>query len=188
MLQVAYYWGLRFSELVGPTWRQLTRRDSGEARLSVLGKDDEAREVLIPAAMRRCPVGVRRCGAPRRAVHNIINGANPPASVHWLRHAGTSQALDNVAPIPGLRGPWARRPEADQRDRAPAARPEFCEPQVEVALRLEEGSPPPSDYAGTQDAGMRHDTAVDVSTWPTASPTLPGVVKTTLRRPRAFST
>jgi len=75
MLQVAYYGGLRVSELVGLTWRQVTRRDSGEAQLSLVGKGTNEREVLIPAAMpgrcwpaaamqrppRRCS---RRCAGP----------------------------------------------------------------------------------------------------------------------------
>ena len=51
MLQVAYFGGLRVSELVSLTWRQVIRRDSGEAQLSVVGKGDKDRQVLIPAAI-----------------------------------------------------------------------------------------------------------------------------------------
>jgi len=38
MFDVAYFGGLRVSELVTLTWAQVIRRDSGEARLSIVGK------------------------------------------------------------------------------------------------------------------------------------------------------
>jgi integrase/recombinase XerD len=122
MLQVAYFGGLRVSELVSLTWSQVIRRDSGEAQLSIVGKGDKAREVLIPAtiagpllasrgdAPASTPVfaSVRRPGQPltERAVNYIVKdaaeraGVNPAASVHWLRHAHASHAIDdNGAPI-----------------------------------------------------------------------------------------
>jgi site-specific recombinase XerD len=121
MLQVAYFGGLRVSELVSLTWHQVIRRDSGEAQLSIIGKGDKAREVLIPAAIAgpllasrgdapaSAPLfsSVRRPGQPltERAVNYIVKdaaeraGVNPAASVHWLRHAHASHAIDNGAPI-----------------------------------------------------------------------------------------
>jgi integrase/recombinase XerD len=121
MLQVAYFGGLRVSELVSLTWSQVIRRDSGEAQLSVVGKGDKDRQVLIPAtiagpllasrgdARASAPVfaSVRRPGQPltERAVNYIVKdaaeraGVNPAASVHWLRHAHASHAIDNGAPI-----------------------------------------------------------------------------------------
>ena len=100
---------------------QVIRRDSGEAQLEVVGKGDKVRQVLIPAAIagaatcqpwRRAGVGARvRLGAQpwaaltERAVNYIIKavaqraGVNPAASVHWLRHAHASHAIDNGAPI-----------------------------------------------------------------------------------------
>jgi integrase/recombinase XerD len=121
MLEVAYFGGLRVSELVSLTWSQVIRRDSGEAQLSVIGKGDKDRQVLIPAAIAgpllasrgdapgSAPVfaSVRRPGQPltERAVNYIIKdaakraGVNPAASVHWLRHAHASHAIDNGAPI-----------------------------------------------------------------------------------------
>jgi integrase/recombinase XerD len=121
MLQVAYFGGLRVSELVSLTWSQVIRRDSGEAQLSIVGKGDKSREVLIPAAIATpllasrgdapasAPVfgSVRRSGQPltERAVNYIMKdaadraGVNPAASVHWLRHAHASHAVDNGAPI-----------------------------------------------------------------------------------------
>jgi site-specific recombinase XerD len=121
MLEVAYFGGLRVSELVSLTWRQVIRRDSGEAQLEVVGKGDKVRQVLIPAviaarllasrgdAPASAPVfeSVRNPGhaLTERAVNFIVKaaatraGANPAASVHWLRHAHASHAIDNGAPI-----------------------------------------------------------------------------------------
>jgi integrase/recombinase XerD len=121
LLQVAYFGGLRVSELVALTWVRVIRRDSGEAQLSILGKGDKAREVLIPAAIAgpllasrgdapaRTPifVSVRNTGhaLTERAVNYIVKdaaeraGINPAASIHWLRHAHASHAIDNGAPV-----------------------------------------------------------------------------------------
>jgi integrase/recombinase XerD len=121
MLEVGYFGGLRVSELVGLAWRQVIARDSGEAQLEVTGKGDKVRQVLIPAAIATqlfasradasatAPVfeSVRHPGHPLtdRAVNYMIKacakraGVNPAASVHWLRHAHASHAIDNGAPI-----------------------------------------------------------------------------------------
>ena len=121
MLEVGYFGGLRVSELVSLAWRQVIARDSGEAQLEVTGKGDKVRQVLIPAAIATqllasradapatAPVfeSVRHPGHPLtdRAVNYMIKacakraGVNPAASVHWLRHAHASHAIDNGAPI-----------------------------------------------------------------------------------------
>jgi integrase/recombinase XerD len=51
LLQVAYFGGLRVSELVSLTWAQVIRRDSGDAQLALVGKGSKERQVLIPAAI-----------------------------------------------------------------------------------------------------------------------------------------
>jgi integrase/recombinase XerD len=121
MFDLAYFGGLRVSELVSLTWGQVIRLDSGEAQLSIVGKGSKGREVLIPAVIaarlfdRRsdapasAPVfqSVRRpgCLLTERAVNFIVKeaaeraGVNPAASIHWLRHAHASHAIDNGAPI-----------------------------------------------------------------------------------------
>ena len=48
MLEIAYYGGLRVSELVSLTWGQVINRDSGEAQLEIVGKGRKTRQVLIP--------------------------------------------------------------------------------------------------------------------------------------------
>ena len=86
-----------------------------------MGKGDKVRQVLIPAeiaarlfasrgdAPASAPVfaSVRRPGEPltERAVNYMVKaaakraGVNPAVSVHWLRHAHASHAIDNGAPI-----------------------------------------------------------------------------------------
>jgi len=51
MFDLAYFGGLRVSELVSLTWGQVIRRDSGEAQLSIVGKGSKSREVPIPAVI-----------------------------------------------------------------------------------------------------------------------------------------
>jgi len=121
MLEIAYYGGLRVSELVSLSWAQVIKRDSGEAQLEIVGKGRKARQVLIPLpiatrllasrgeAPANAPVfeSVRNPGhaLTERAVNFIVKaaarraGVNPAASVHWLRHAHASHAIDNGAPI-----------------------------------------------------------------------------------------
>jgi integrase/recombinase XerD len=121
MLEIAYYGGLRVSELVSLAWAQVIERDSGEAQLEIVGKGRKARQVLIPLpiatrllasrgeAPANAPVfeSVRNPGhaLTERAVNFIVKaaarraGVNPAASVHWLRHAHASHAIDNGAPI-----------------------------------------------------------------------------------------
>ena len=104
-----------------PHLGQVIRRDSGEAQLEVVGKGDKVRQVLIPAeisarllasrgdAPASAPVfgSVRRPGEAltERAVNYMVKaaaeraGVNPAVSVHWLRHAHASHAIDNGAPI-----------------------------------------------------------------------------------------
>ena len=121
MLDVAYFGGLRVSELVSLIWSQVIRRDNGEAQLEVVGKGEKVRQVLIPAeiaarllasrgdAPASAPVfgSVRRPGQAltERAINYMVKaaaeraGVNPAVSVHWLRHAHASHAIDNGAPI-----------------------------------------------------------------------------------------
>jgi integrase/recombinase XerD len=51
MFDLAYFGGLRVSELVTLTWAQVFRRDSEEAQLEIVGKGSKRRQVLIPAAI-----------------------------------------------------------------------------------------------------------------------------------------
>jgi integrase/recombinase XerD len=121
LLQVAYFGGLRVTELTTLQWRQVIERDSGEAQLELIGKGGKVRQVLLPAPIARrllasrgdapaeAPVfaSTRRPGQPltQRATNYIIKraakraGVNPATSAHWMRHAHASHALDRGAPI-----------------------------------------------------------------------------------------
>jgi len=89
----------------------------GEAQLSIVGKGSKSREMLIPAviatrlfanrgnAPASAPVfrSVQQSGYPltERAINFIVKeaaecaGVNLAASMHWLRHAHASHAIDN---------------------------------------------------------------------------------------------
>src|SRR5215471_13994940 len=121
MFDLAYFGGLRASELVSLTWAQVIRRDSGEAQLSIVGKGSRGREVLIPAviaarlfasrggAPASAPVFecVQRPGSPLTAYGiNCIGkeaaeraGVNLAVTIRWLRDAHIWHAIDNGAPI-----------------------------------------------------------------------------------------
>jgi site-specific recombinase XerD len=120
MLQVAYAGGLRVSELVALTWGDVLPRPDGRVQLSVTGKGDKLRPVLLPeivgrallAARGEAPAGAplfasRKGGAPllARAVNRMMKraaevaGINPEISAHWLRHAHASHALNRGATI-----------------------------------------------------------------------------------------
>jgi integrase len=72
-------------------------------------RDDLDDVLLCQHAPASAPVlqSVRRPGSPltERAVNFIVKeaaeraGVNPAASIHWLRHAHASHAIDNGAPI-----------------------------------------------------------------------------------------
>lgn len=113
MIDVAYFGGLRVSELVGITWAQVLPRDSGEVQVALIGKGGKARNVLLPVDVAQALQVLRVGAAPgdrvfpitERRVNAIIKstakraGVSPDASAHWLRHAHASHALDNGAPI-----------------------------------------------------------------------------------------
>ena len=121
MLEVAYFGGLRVSELAGLTWAQVIGRDNGEIQLEVVGKGEKVRQVLIPAEIAKRLLAIRGDAAgsspvfasgrkaekplTERAIGYIVKaaakraGVNPAASVHWLRHAHASHAIDRGAPI-----------------------------------------------------------------------------------------
>jgi site-specific recombinase XerD len=113
MFEVAYYGGLRVSELASLTWSQVIPRETGEAQLAVLGKGDKDRHVLIPvdvaerllALRRSAPADAPVFGIKEREINYLIKRTakraevNQAASAHWFRHAHASHALDNGAPI-----------------------------------------------------------------------------------------
>ena len=102
MLDVAYFGGLRVSELVGLAWAQVIRRDSGEAQLSIVGKGDKAREVF-KSPLRSPP------------------GCSPAAAMRRHRHPCSRQSADRDSRSPSARSTTSskRRPNAPASTRQP---------------------------------------------------------------------
>ena len=83
MFDLAYFVGLGVSELVGLTWGQVIRRDSGDAQLSIVGQGSKDREVLIPAVTSGRLFASRDAPAKHRASGSLTTscGSRPPSRV-----------------------------------------------------------------------------------------------------------
>lgn len=119
ILRFLYESGCRVSELCGLVWRDVQPRDNGQAQVTIYGKGDKTRHVLISKRLYKAllrlrgdahddaPVFPSKTGRPldQPAVFRIIQAAakradiEQPVSPHWFRHAAASHALDNGCPI-----------------------------------------------------------------------------------------
>lgn len=119
LLKLLYATGMRVSEVCNLRWRDFTERESGEVQVSIVGKGDKQRVVLVPLSVwievdalrgnsnSDVPVFLSvRCKAiDRTMVHSIIKEAaksanlDPKISCHWLRHAHAQHSLTKGAPI-----------------------------------------------------------------------------------------
>jgi integrase/recombinase XerD len=119
MLRFLYETGCRVSELCSVEWRDIQPRESGLAQVTVFGKGDKTRHVLISKRLYKALVRLRgdahndapvfpsKTGKPldQPAVFRIMQaaaqraGIELPVSPHWFRHAAASHALDNGCPI-----------------------------------------------------------------------------------------
>jgi integrase/recombinase XerD len=118
LLRLTYGAGLRISEVCGLLWKDLAARDEA-GQITVFGKGGKTRVILLPAVLWRRLVAIHRgndldspvfrsrgggCLDPSQ-VHRIFKaaakraGLPAAASVHWLRHAHVSHALDRGAPV-----------------------------------------------------------------------------------------
>ena len=121
LLEVTYAGGLRVSEIINLAWADVLQRDNGRVQLSIIGKGDKSRNVLLPEVVSRSllslrgdagandPVFASRKGGGRltqQAVHGMMKraakaaGINEAISPHWLRHAHGSHAIDRGASLP----------------------------------------------------------------------------------------
>jgi integrase/recombinase XerD len=120
LLEVAYAGGLRVSEFLALNWADVLPRDEGRVQLSITGKGDKVRQVLLPEIVSRSllslrgdagandPVFVSRKGGRlnERTVNDMVKraakaaGINEPVSPHWLRHAHGSHAIERGASLP----------------------------------------------------------------------------------------
>ncbi len=119
LLRFLYETGCRVSELCGIAWRDVQPRDGGLAQVTVFGKGDKTRHVLISKRLYRelnrlrgavpedAPLFPSKTGRPldQPAVFRVIQAAAQRAGIeqavspHWFRHAAASHALDNGCPI-----------------------------------------------------------------------------------------
>jgi integrase/recombinase XerD len=117
LLRLAYAAGLRISELCGLCWRDLAARDDA-GQVTVMGKGGRTRAVLLSPETWRTLERLRRDAGPDAPVfrsakggplgcpqaHRILKaaavraGLSADVSMHWLRHAHVSHALDRGAP------------------------------------------------------------------------------------------
>lgn len=119
LLRFLYESGCRVSELVGLTWKNLTRRDdAGQVR--ILGKGNKTRVVLLTPQLwadlmalrgkaslsdpvfRSQHSGGKLCRSDvNDLVTRVAKKAGIPGNVspHWLRHAHASHSLERGAPI-----------------------------------------------------------------------------------------
>jgi len=120
LIEVAYAGGLRVSELVNLCWSDVLPREKDQVQLSIVGKGEKTRRVLLPDIVSRSlltlrgdagandPVFASRKGGrlTERAVHGMVKrvaaraGVNAAISPHWLRHAHGSHAIDKGASLP----------------------------------------------------------------------------------------
>jgi integrase/recombinase XerD len=119
LLKLIYATGMRVSEVCRLKWSDFNEREDGEVQVTVIGKGNKVRVVIVPAtvwleieALRTHieddePVfrSVRDRQLDRTMVHKIVKdsakkaGINPSVSSHWLRHCHASHALQKGASI-----------------------------------------------------------------------------------------
>lgn len=118
-LRFLYETGCRVSELCELVWGDIQARDNGLAQVTVFGKGDKTRHVLISKRLYKeltrlrgdfsddAPVFPSKTGKAldQPAVFRVIQAAARRAGIeqavspHWFRHAAASHALDNGCPI-----------------------------------------------------------------------------------------
>ena len=119
LLKLIYATGMRVSEVCRLKWSDFNEREDGEVQVTIIGKGNKVRVVIVPAtvwleieALRTHieddePVfrSVRNRQLDRTMVHKIVKdsakkaGINPSVSSHWLRHCHASHALQKGASI-----------------------------------------------------------------------------------------
>jgi integrase/recombinase XerD len=122
-LRLLYATGMRVSEICRLKWSDFYERDTGEVQVTILGKGDKTRTLLVPATIwaeieelrgsagEDSPVfvSVRGNAIERTTAHRIIkqaaaaSGVKSEVSCHWLRHAHAQHAYAGGARIDLLR-------------------------------------------------------------------------------------
>lgn len=126
LLQVMYAGGLRVDEITKLCWADVTEKgdEVGRVMISVTGKGDKERTVLLPAVVSRALLKMRgdagqndaifvsrKTGGPitTRAIQYVVKqaaeaaGVDPKLSPHWLRHGHATHALRRGATLADVR-------------------------------------------------------------------------------------
>ena len=122
LLKMIYATGARVSELAGLTWQNLVARGEGGGQVTLLGKGNKTRTLLLQDSMWLDLMALKAEANPmfeedsvfkspsggaisRQHIWRVVNKATKAAgfkqnvSPHWFRHAHASHALDNGAPV-----------------------------------------------------------------------------------------
>jgi integrase/recombinase XerD len=118
LLKLLYATGARISEICQLKWRDIKRNDNGGARITLFGKGNKTRVVLIGDSFldgllafktsEEAPVFQSRKKSGHLSTTQAFRiftaaakraGIEGNVSPHWFRHSHASHALDNNAPI-----------------------------------------------------------------------------------------
>ena len=118
LIEVAHAGGLRVSEIVSLTWADVLPRENELVQLSIQGKGEKPRQVLLPEIVSRSLLTLRGDAGANDPVFASRNGGRLTSrctrdgethggkgrrqsaiSPHWLCHAHGSHAIEEGAPL-----------------------------------------------------------------------------------------
>ena len=121
LIQFIYYTAARVGEVAQLRWRDLRASRDGQGQVTLFGKGEKSRTVLIPKKVYKALLALRsasdtkdtavfksRKGAAplrERQIRDIVAAAALKAGIqgkvspHWLRHSHASHSLDRGAPV-----------------------------------------------------------------------------------------
>jgi len=118
IIQLLYYTGARVGEVALLTWKDVQPNRDGQGQVTLYGKGNETRTVIIPATLYQGLLEMRSDNNPDAAVFVSRKGKKPlqerqirkivvdaaalagitgSVSPHWLRHSHASHSLDRGA-------------------------------------------------------------------------------------------